>query len=234
MKHAYTKEDFELTYRSNTEPWNYSKSGAEMLRYRKVLAIAQKFCPKPDTLMEVGCSLGLFSIMLKDYAARVVAIDISPTAIQKCKKTYAGSQIDFVCTTLSDGTFDAESFDIILYCDGIHGHELDDNEFQKVAQNIRYSLKKDGIVIFTDYLGHKNFDTYIKRIERFGFTILYKEYLHDRLWFQVKSWLKVFNGIGFVDRFLASERVAQRLATLSAKRGAKGSKHICVVAQPTR
>ena len=102
---------------------------------------------------------------------------------------------------------------------------------QQTIQKTQYVLKKNGIIIFTDYLNYKTFEEHRKKVASFGLPIIHEEYLNDRLWFQVKSWLKMASNSSMVKDFLASEKVAQQLAAISAWRGAKGSKHLCFVAQ---
>jgi len=224
---------YEQAYRTNAEPWNYSKSGAEKLRHKQMVVLAKKFVLSPQNVVDVGCSLGQFTELLTAYSSKVYGIDISETAVQKCKDTLGKKfqHTDFQAITLDKATFLPHSFDVIFYCDGINEHQLEGELLEKTMQNIRLFLKPSGIVIFTDYLGHRNFEAYRQKIKQFDFHVLHEELLHDRLWFQVKSVFKIFLGNKWVDAFLANEKIAQFFAKISSKMGEKGSKHLCIIAK---
>ncbi|MCS7073175.1 MAG: class I SAM-dependent methyltransferase [Bacteroidia bacterium] len=219
--------EFDIQYQQSSEPWDYSSSGAELLRYQTVLELAKQFCPSPTAVLDVGCSLGLFTQQLIHYSPSVMGIDISPTAIQKCRDKYPN--IQFEIASLSSAQLPENSLDVIFYCDGLWGHQLSDAEIQKAMENIRLFLKPGGVAIFTDYIGHKQFANYRKMIQSYPFEILYDEPLHDRLWFQMKSLFKAIRKLSFIKKLLSSVTIASYLANISKLRGESGSKHICVV-----
>ena len=228
------QEDFQATYRTDSEPWEYSTSGAERLRYQRTVELARQFQPRPGRVLEVGCGLGLMTRRLASYAGEVVAIDISVPAVQKCEAQLGNElpNVRFAVGTLTDPAFEATAFDVIFYCDGLVGHQLPDHELLLVRDKMRKMLTSGGIIILSDYLGHRQFAAYRQRVAELGFEVLREELLHDRLWFQLKSWLKLFKSVGVVRRCLASEGLAKRLAQLSAGRGEQGSKHLCLVVRP--
>lgn len=228
------RENFQATYRTENEPWEYSSSGAERLRYKLTVELARRFKLQLGRVLEVGCGLGLMTCRLAVAAENVTAIDISVLAVQKCWAQLGGElpNVRFAVATLTDPTLELSAFDVIFYCDGLVGHQLSDQELKLVSNNMIKMLSKDGIIILSDYLGHQQFAAYRQLIASLGFEVLHEELPHDRLWFQLKSWLRLFKTFGPVRRVLASERLAKRLAWLSAQRGAEGSKHLCLVVRP--
>jgi SAM-dependent methyltransferase len=228
------REDFQATYSTDNEPWEYSTSGAERLRYQRTVELARQFQPRPGRVLEVGCGLGLMTRLLGPYAGEVVAIDVAVPAVQKCAAQlgHALPNVRLAVGTLTDPAFEAAAFDVIFYCDGLVGHQLTDQELRVVGDKMRAMLASGGIIVLSDYLGHRQFAAYRHRVAALGFEVLREELLHDRLWFQLKSWLKLFRSSGAVRRFLASEGLARGLARLSAWRGEKGSKHLCRLVRP--
>jgi ubiquinone/menaquinone biosynthesis C-methylase UbiE len=227
------QDKFEHHYLSSSEPWDYSASGAEKLRFKRVMALARQFAPKPDQVLDVGCSLGQFTVLMAGYANTTWAIDISPTAVRLCQENI-GHQvkgIEFLVSTLAEVDLPPSSLDVIFYCDGINSHEITGDALTATIEKTRLLLKPGGIIIFTDYLHYRHFDHLRAKVASFGLNIIHDEPMNDKLWFHVKSWLKKGQNFSWVKQVLASETAAARFAKISALRGEKGSRHLCIVAQ---
>ena len=224
---------FEQHYLSSSEPWNYTGSGSEKLRYQRVIQLSRQFAPKPQQVLDVGCSLGQFTLLLAGYAEKTWAIDISPTAVNRCKENIGQKiqAIDFQVGTLAEVDIPPNSLDVIFYCDGLNSHEIEGDTLQATIRQTRLLLKPGGIIIFTDYLHYRYFDQFRAKVSSFGLKIIHDEPMNDKLWFHVKSWLKSGKNLAWVQNFLASEKAAQFFARISALRGEKGSRHLCVIAQ---
>ena len=227
------QDKFEQHYLASSEPWNYTGSGSEKLRYRRVIELARQFAPKPQQVLDVGCSLGQFTGLLAGYAEKTWAIDISPTAVKRCQENI-GQQfaaIDFQVSTLAEVDIPPNSLDVIFYCDGINSHEIDGEALQATIRQTSRLLKPGGIIIFTDYLHYRYFNHFRAKVASFGLQIIHDEPMNDKLWFHVKSWLKSGKNFAWVKNILASEKAARLFAKISALRGEKGSRHLCVIAQ---
>jgi SAM-dependent methyltransferase len=72
-------ERFERLYAQNPDPWGYRESGYEHQKYAATLAAlpAGAF----DRCLEVGCSIGVFTKLLAERCAALVALDFSPRAV---------------------------------------------------------------------------------------------------------------------------------------------------------
>lgn len=227
------QDKFEQHYLASSEPWNYSASGAEKLRFKRVIELARQFAPKPDQVLDVGCSLGQFTVLMTGYAKKTWAIDISPTAVRRCEENIGSKfeDISFMVSTLAEVDLPPKSLDVIFYCDGINSHEINGKALDATIEKTSLLLKEGGIIIFTDYLHYRYFDDFRAKVASFGLKVIHDEPMNDKLWFHVKSWLKRGNDFAWVKQILASEKAAGRFAAISALRGEKGSRHLCIVAQ---
>jgi 2-polyprenyl-3-methyl-5-hydroxy-6-metoxy-1,4-benzoquinol methylase len=233
------KDIFENKYKSEIEPWEYSLRGAEKLRYKKIKAIAVSYVPTPNSVLDIGCSLGQFTMTLLGYAKEISAIDIAPTAIQKAKLACEeqlkrmNPSVKTILNFTTGSSLEIPSldsvYDIVFYCDGIVTHELTPEMLSIVFTQIQKALKKDGVAIFTDYMHPKRFESHIEVFKKSGFEIAEVVYLNDRLWFQFKSLFKAISKNGLVKLILSSEKIASLLSIFSSLLGKNGSKHICIV-----
>jgi SAM-dependent methyltransferase len=70
------------------DPWDIETSDFEQRRCARLLQIlsARRYAKA----LEIGCATGVFTRLLARVADRLVALDISPTAIERARKTWAG------------------------------------------------------------------------------------------------------------------------------------------------
>jgi SAM-dependent methyltransferase len=81
-------ERFENLYASSPDPWNYCTSSYEHEKYADTLA-ALPFRPL-GAVLEVGCSIGVFTRQLAMRCERVVGIDFSPRALALARARLGG------------------------------------------------------------------------------------------------------------------------------------------------
>ena len=68
----------------------------------------------------IGCGVGDDAQALASFGFEVTAFDISPTAIELCKKRYPDSKVDYVVADLFDYPKEwFESFDVVYECNTI-------------------------------------------------------------------------------------------------------------------
>jgi cyclopropane fatty-acyl-phospholipid synthase-like methyltransferase len=80
-------EHFERLARESADPWDYETSDYEQGKYRRTL----DYLPEAtgDTL-EIGCSIGVFTAMLAPRCSTLLAVDFSPTALERARRRLAG------------------------------------------------------------------------------------------------------------------------------------------------
>jgi SAM-dependent methyltransferase len=76
------REFFENLWRQG-DPWRLETSPFEEEKYRAQLGLLDG--PAPRRVLEIGCGAGVFTAMLAARAEQVLAVDISPSAIERAK-----------------------------------------------------------------------------------------------------------------------------------------------------
>jgi cyclopropane fatty-acyl-phospholipid synthase-like methyltransferase len=80
-------EHFEAQYRDDPDPWGYRSSAYERTKYDATLAACG---PGPfENALELGGSIGVFSVRLAPRCRRLTTIDYSPTAVRRAQAALA-------------------------------------------------------------------------------------------------------------------------------------------------
>jgi SAM-dependent methyltransferase len=80
-------EHFERLAREAEDPWDYATSDYEQRKYRRTL----DYLPDaPGRTLELGCSVGVFTAMLAPRVPSLLAVDFSPTALERARERVAG------------------------------------------------------------------------------------------------------------------------------------------------
>jgi SAM-dependent methyltransferase len=226
---------FEQYHRSQSEPWKYSERAAEIVKRLHILKEIQRYCPAPDSVLDIGCSMGQLSRLLNGVARKYYAIDISPSAIQKAHQWWKTREQTpapaFLVASATALPFRRESFDLLICLDGLYGMDMTEELQGMVLRECYAALRPGGTMIFTDYLRPERFDDMLRQIADSPFSIIRVHYLYDRLWYQLESWLRMIEHWRWVKVLLRNQSFAQTLSVVSRLFGKYGSKHICVVAK---
>ncbi|MBS1844108.1 MAG: methyltransferase domain-containing protein [Actinobacteria bacterium] len=76
-------EHFERLARESEDPWGYETSEYEQRKYRHTL----EFLPeRTGRTLELGCSIGVFTAMLAPRTSCLLAVDFSPTALERARR----------------------------------------------------------------------------------------------------------------------------------------------------
>lgn len=82
-------EHFERLARESADPWDYETSSYEQAKYRRTLEHLPK---RPGATLEIGCSIGVFSAMLAPRCSSLLAVDFSPTALERAAERLADAE----------------------------------------------------------------------------------------------------------------------------------------------
>ncbi len=125
---------------------------------------------KGKTILDVGCSFGIFEKLIEKKAKKILAIDISGDDLKIAKKEVKTKNIQFQ----KGGVFDIqkitkEKFDIVTFFDVIE--HIPKNSEIKALKIINNSLEKQGILLLTTpksnftnfldpawYFGHRHYN----------------------------------------------------------------------------
>jgi peptidoglycan/xylan/chitin deacetylase (PgdA/CDA1 family) len=128
-----------------TDPWNY-RSAYEQEKYARQLAILPR--GTIGVALELACAEGLFTAQLASHVDRLIAADISVTALARAKehcKTLTNvrfEQLDLTCDALPDG------LDLIICAEVLYYLE-NETELERVAKRLMAALRPGGHIIIT-------------------------------------------------------------------------------------
>ena len=94
---------FEEMYRNVEDPWRHGDAKAPPYDLMLYLLKKYEICSQGGTIFDVGCGKGAFTARMRAEMplAKITAVDIAPTAIQKARARYGSLGIEF---DLFDGT----------------------------------------------------------------------------------------------------------------------------------
>jgi SAM-dependent methyltransferase len=132
--------------------------------------------------LDVGCGTGFFVEWYLAKGARVCGIDITDVSVERLRSRFQGQ---FKTESISKSPFDAfgKKFDVVNVWDVFY-HIVSDDEFIAALQNVKGSLKDDGLLLFTDFLGESGdviiadhvkgrcFETYSSMLKSQGFRFV--------------------------------------------------------------
>jgi hypothetical protein len=79
--------DFEARYRADCDPWSYTTSEYERDKYRVTLAACGT--GPFGSAIELGGSIGVFSVLLAPRCRSLVTVDAAPTAVDAARRRLA-------------------------------------------------------------------------------------------------------------------------------------------------
>ncbi len=79
-------EHFERLARESEDPWSYATSDYEQRKYRQTLDYLPE---RTGRTLELGCSVGVFTAMLAPRCSHLLAVDFSPTALERARRRVA-------------------------------------------------------------------------------------------------------------------------------------------------
>jgi len=108
-------DELERIYRTLKDPWNFETSQYEQDRLNLLLEVVAQY--PHESILEIGCAEGLFTDMLKEISGRVVAIDVSRTAIARAQKRSPTPQ--YMVASLEEFKAD-EKFDMVICAETLY------------------------------------------------------------------------------------------------------------------
>jgi len=81
-------EHFERLAREAEDPWDYATSEYEQRKYQRTLEYLPE---RTGRTLELGCSIGVFTAMLAPRCDHLLAVDFSPTALERARARLGGA-----------------------------------------------------------------------------------------------------------------------------------------------
>ena len=145
-------EAFENRYRENPDPWNYRASPYERGKYQVTLESLSR--PRYANAFEPACSLGELTAMLASRCGRLLATDVSETAVERARVRCAGlHNVRIECRDLRGG-LEGGPFDLIVLSE--IGYYFDIESLAVLARQLAEGLCINGELIAVHWRGHSN------------------------------------------------------------------------------
>lgn len=145
---------FENRYRESPDPWNYQASPYERGKYQVTLDSLSR--PRFANAFEPACSVGELTAMLAMRCGRLLATDVSQTAVDRARMRCAGlHNVRIECSDLrTDLAADTEGrcFDLIVLSEV--GYYFDVESLAVLARRLADSLNPGGELIAVHWRGH--------------------------------------------------------------------------------
>lgn len=140
---------FDARYRTCSDPWQFATSPYERGRYAATLAALRRTSYR--RAFEPGCSIGIFTQLLAARCERVVATDLSASAVQLARGRCKGlAHVEIHQSHLGDG-LPPGRFDLIVFSE--IGYYFTTGMLRQVALSMAESLEPGGELIATHWLG---------------------------------------------------------------------------------
>jgi SAM-dependent methyltransferase len=136
---------FERLYSERADPWSYRTSGYEMQKYQRTLDCILALRKSSESVLEVGCSIGVFSSMLADVFNQVTATDISKEALRKANRKKSNTT-RFVQTDIRKLAI-GHQFDVIVCAEVLY--YISETDADLVCRKLDKHLKPNGVIIVT-------------------------------------------------------------------------------------
>jgi SAM-dependent methyltransferase len=225
------RRHFDALHRDGEEPWAFSERGVETLRHARVAALVHALLPDTPAprVLELGCSLGLMTERLAALRSRLVAMDLSPTAVRRARvRVRAPSVVAGSATALPVAP---RTFDVVVASDGLHSWQLDEADRAAALREIHDALVPGGSAVLTEHMRPERFAAFVAEVRASPLRVVRVTYLHDRPCYQFEGWLKAVRHWPVARALRRSTALARALTALGRPFGAAGSRHICVVAE---
>ena len=150
LLHKVSREAFEERYSTASDPWSFETSAYEQNRYTCLLQALGR--SSYGVIYEPGCSVGALTARLAMRAERVIATDISPSAVKRATARCAQfSNVEIACEDIAKYT-SVGSLDLVVFSE--IGYYFEPTELSRISSVLARDLRAKGEFIAVHWLGH--------------------------------------------------------------------------------
>ncbi|MBI5089344.1 MAG: methyltransferase domain-containing protein [Actinobacteria bacterium] len=137
---------------SDGDPWRFDSSPYELDKYATTIANLGR--DRYRRCFEPGCSIGVLTERLAARAERVVACDVSQTAIAVARRRLASVEgVELVAASVPEWWPDGD-FDLIVLSD--FGYYWDRDGLDDIVESLRTRLRPASELVAVHWLGHSD------------------------------------------------------------------------------
>ena len=146
--------DFEKRYQESSDPWNYRESWYERRKYALTMASLPR--EKYRRAWEPACSIGVLTRLLAGRADRVIASDVSPTAIEHARSGAVPPNVEWGVARLPCPS-ETEGADLVVLSEILY--YLDPSDRERVLTQAWDTLDPQGDLVVVHWRSSSE-DTY--------------------------------------------------------------------------
>ena len=155
---------------------------------------------KDSDVLEIATGPGLLAKHVASFSKKMIATDYSYGMIKEAKKGEYPSNLTFEVADATNLPYENDSFDVVIIANALHVMK----EPEKAINEIDRVLKKNGVLIAPNFVGHNNgigskilsgilklagikfehqwtSDEYIKWLNKHGFCVTYSRLMPSRI-----------------------------------------------------
>jgi SAM-dependent methyltransferase len=144
---------FEGLYRADPDPWRFATSAYEQAKYDATIAALGT--ERSLSALEVGCAIGVLTVRLAAVCDRLLAVDVSDTALEAARtRCRALTNVDVQRMSLPaeapDGLFDLIVLSEVVYY-------WDDGDLARMGDLLRRKVRDGGRVLLVHWTGETDY-----------------------------------------------------------------------------
>jgi SAM-dependent methyltransferase len=144
---------FETLYREKGDPWSFETSPYERAKYDHTLASLPQ--ERFGSVLEVGCANGVLTERLAPYCDRLLAVDVSATALAiAARRCAALPQVSFEQRRMP-AEAPAGPFDLVLLSEVIY--YWDSVDLTRLAEWVQQAVRSRGHLLLVHWIGETDY-----------------------------------------------------------------------------
>lgn len=162
MSTPYDKSYFQQLYSEYHDPWDYETNEYDKQKYQYTLDVIQNLHPKK--VLEIGCSIGVFTQQLAGIVEHLYAIDFSSIVIEKAKqRCHELNNVTFLEVDLYDLKL-PQQVDLVVASEVFYYLDPSEESWSKIVTVLNNVLAHQGHMVCV-ICGHHmcDWDSYISK-----------------------------------------------------------------------
>lgn len=142
-------DEFEQRYAQDEDPWGFASLHYEQRKYAITMASLPR--ARYRRCFEPGCSIGVLTERLTEVVDEVVALDVSPSAIERARARLAGVRNARLHVGVLPEAWPQGQFDLVVLSE--FGYYWDADGLRDLVERARSSLEVLGHLVAVHWLG---------------------------------------------------------------------------------